>query len=225
METGIMESITAINLATCPPEVAALDTNATALWPVLLRKVGVTISKGEHIEDKRAWLLRNFGVDDLTNRLAVQQTREHGGPQDDLARARIWRHIAEASSPGETISDLTEKTLYTLNPFIVAKAKRFASPLDAFRQQADTQAKPDLPPCGNPNCPDGATALSTRAKFCSKSCRNMASEQRQWGAEPPRAIRPKRSDATHETPADRQKAYRNRKSQSCVTDNEALEAA
>jgi hypothetical protein len=62
-------------------------------------------------------------------------------------------------------------------------------------------------------------------KFCSKSCRNMASEQRQWEAEPPRTIRQKRSDATHETPAERQKAYRVRKSQSCVTDNEALEAA
>src|SRR5713101_2990506 len=102
METRIMENAVTLNLATCPPELLALDLNATTLWPVLLRKVGVTISKAEHIEDKRAWMLRNFGVDDLSNRLAVQQTREHGGPQDDSARAMIWRHVAEASSPGDS---------------------------------------------------------------------------------------------------------------------------
>src|SRR5260370_8488714 len=130
METLDVENMTAINLATSTTELLDMDANAPTLWPVLLRKVGVTISKGEHIEDKRAWILRNFGVDDLSNRLAVQQTREHGGPQDDLARAMIWRHVAEASSPGETIADITAQNMYLLNRFIVAKAKPFASPLD-----------------------------------------------------------------------------------------------
>src|SRR5260370_41919567 len=135
METLDVENMTAINLATCPTELLALDANAPTLWPVLLRKVGVTISKGEHIEDKRAWILRNFGVDDLSNRLAVQQTREHGGPQDELARPMIWRHGAEASSPGETIADITAQNMYLLNAFIVAKAKSFASPRHSLRSE------------------------------------------------------------------------------------------
>src|SRR5260370_1258898 len=65
--------VTKINLALCPQEILALDRNAETLWRVLLRKVGITVSKGEHIEDKRAWILRNFGLPDLANRLAVQQ--------------------------------------------------------------------------------------------------------------------------------------------------------
>ena len=163
-----------INLAACPAELLSLDTNATTLWPVLLRKVGVTISKGEHIEDRRAWLLRNFGVDDLANRLSVQQKRERGGPQDDLARAMIWRHVAEASSPGETIADITEQNRYLLNAFIVPKAKRFASPLDAFRIETELQ----LPLCANALCPNGpARVPNSRAKFCSKSCRNVVSRR------------------------------------------------
>jgi len=169
-----MENAVTLNLATCPTELLALDANATTLWPVLLRKVGVTISKGEHIEDKRAWMLRNFGVDDLTNRLAVQQTREHGGPQDELARAMIWRHVAEASSPGDSIADITGQNMYLLNAFIVAKGKRFASPLDSLRREAG----PKLPLCANALCPNGpARVPSSRAKFCGKSCRNVVSRR------------------------------------------------
>lgn len=118
-----------VNLATCPPEILSLDTNAEKLWPVLLRKVGVTVSRGESIEDKRAWILRNLGVDDLANRLSVQQKRECGGPQDDLARAMIWRHVAEASSPGDSIADLSTQNMCLLNPFIVPEGKHFPSPL------------------------------------------------------------------------------------------------
>src|SRR5260370_24773106 len=174
METLDVENMTAINRATCPTELLALDANAPTLWPVLLRKVGVTISKGEHIEDKRAWILRNFGVDDLSNRLAVQQTREHGGPQDDLARAMIWRHVAEASSPGETITDITAPNIYPRNAFIVTKTKRFASPLDSLRSEGG----PKLPLCQNAKCPNGpARVPSSRAKYCSKSCRNVVSRR------------------------------------------------
>lgn len=57
-----------MNLAVCPPEILALDTNAETLWRILLRKVGIVI-KGEHIEDKRAWILGNFGWPSLAQRL------------------------------------------------------------------------------------------------------------------------------------------------------------
>jgi len=47
-----------LNLAICPSELIALDPNAEMLWPKLLRTVGVTVSKGEHIEERRAWGLQ-----------------------------------------------------------------------------------------------------------------------------------------------------------------------
>jgi hypothetical protein len=113
----------------------ALDANAETLWRVLLKKVGVTISKGAHIEDKRAWVLRNFGVPDLAHRLSVRQQIENGGPQDDVARAVIWRHVAEASSPGDSITDLSQQNRFLLNPFIVPKNKKFANPLAVLRKE------------------------------------------------------------------------------------------
>ena len=57
-----------LNLAICPSELIALDPNAEMLWPKLLRTVGVTVSKGEHIEERRAWILRNFGLPALLSR-------------------------------------------------------------------------------------------------------------------------------------------------------------
>jgi hypothetical protein len=123
------------NLASCPPEILALDINAETLWRVLLKKVGVTISKGEHIEDKRAWILRNFGVPDLAHRLSIRKQIENGGPQDDVARAVIWRHVAEASSPGDSITDLSEQNRFLLNPFIVPKDKKFPNPMAALRKE------------------------------------------------------------------------------------------
>jgi hypothetical protein len=60
----------------------ALDVIAETLWRVLLKKVGVTISKGEHIEDKRAWILRNCGVPSLLQRLRPGMTERE--------RARVW---------------------------------------------------------------------------------------------------------------------------------------
>jgi hypothetical protein len=165
--------VKALNLAACPGEIIALDAHAETLWPVLLKKIGVTISQGEHIEDKRAWVLRNFGVDDLVNRLDIQQKREHGS-QDHIARAKIWRHVAEACLPGDSISDLTASNMYLLNAFIVAKEKRFATPFDALRVEKVQQ----LPLCANQSCPNGpARVPSSRAKFCSKSCRNVVSRR------------------------------------------------
>jgi hypothetical protein len=124
-----------MNLASCPPEILALDANAETLWRVLIKKVGITISKGEHIEDKRAWILRNFGVPDLVSRLSIRQQIENGGPQDDVARAVIWRHVAEASSPGDSITDLSDQNRFLLNPFIVPKDKKFANPLAVLRKE------------------------------------------------------------------------------------------
>jgi hypothetical protein len=163
-----------INLAVCPAEVSTLDANAMTLWPVLLKKVGVTVSRGEHIEDRRAWILRNFGVDDLAGRLDVQQQREKCGPQDDVARARIWRHVAEACLPGDSIGDITPQNMYLLNAFIVPKARRFASPLDALRRTPSSE----LPLCANDRCPHGPAKVPiSRAKFCSRSCRNVVSRR------------------------------------------------
>jgi hypothetical protein len=162
------------NLATCPVELTALDVNASALWSVLLKKVGVTISRGEHIEDRRAWMLRNFGVHDLARRFSVQHQRENGGPQDDVARARIWRHVAEACLPGDSIADITPQNMYLLNAFIVSKERRFASPFDALRRTPISE----LPLCANDRCPHGpAKVPSSRAKFCSRSCRNVVSRR------------------------------------------------
>jgi hypothetical protein len=163
----------AVNLAECPSSILAADANAPALWRVLIKKVGVTISKGEYIEDRRAWTLLNFGVDDLANRLAIQQQREKGGPQDDIARAKMWRHVSEACLPGDSISDLTASNLYLLNAFIVPRDKRYASPFDALRVEAELH----LPLCANDLCPRKARVSSSRAKYCSKSCRNVVSRR------------------------------------------------
>jgi hypothetical protein len=180
-----MESPITVNLALCPPNILALDANATILWPVLLKKVGVTISKGEHIEDKTAWRLRNFGVDDLADRLSIQQQREKG-LQDDISRAKIWRHVSEACQPGDSISDLNVSNMYLLNAFIVPRDKRFPTPLDALRQTSPQK----LLLCANERCSHGpgetrAFVSSSRAKFCSKSCRNVVS-RRDGRAEPSR---------------------------------------
>jgi hypothetical protein len=177
-----------VNLAVCPSSMLALDANATILWPVLLKKVGVTISKGEHIEDKPAWRLRNFGADDLAHRLSVQQQRENG-PQDDIARAKIWRHVSEACQPGDSISDLTAANMYQLNAFIVPRDKRFATPLDALRKTTPQR----LLLCANERCLNGpgetrAYACSARAKFCSKSCRNVVS-RRDGRVKPSRTVK------------------------------------
>jgi len=172
-----LEVETKLNLAACPPEILAQDVNAAALWRVLLRKVGITISKGEHIEDRRAWILRNLGVPDLASRIGIQKHVEKGGPQDDVARAVIWRHVCEASSPGDSITDISEQNRYVLNAFIIPKDKKFSNPVDALRQASRT-----LPLCANEKCPHGpdgsrATVSSPRAKYCSKSCRNVVSRR------------------------------------------------
>jgi hypothetical protein len=113
--------IGSVNLAICPPELAAIDPNAETLWPKLLRKVGVTISKGEHIEERRAWTLRNFGLPSLLQRLRPGMTERE--------RARVWWREAIACSEGESeIPNLSEENIYYLNPFIVTPAEKYPDP-------------------------------------------------------------------------------------------------
>lgn len=117
-----------VNLAVCPPEILAVDANAATLWPVLLRKVGITISKGEHIEDRRAWILRNFGVPSLVQRLRPGMTERE--------RARVWWRECAACSEGDTIPDLTADSLHNLNPWIVTKADKYPDPRAARLEKA-----------------------------------------------------------------------------------------
>lgn len=56
-------------------------------------------------------------------------------PQDDIARARIWYHVAEASSAGESISDISAKNAYVLNAFILDKALKF--PFPELKKESD----------------------------------------------------------------------------------------
>jgi hypothetical protein len=107
-----------INLAPCPFELIALDPNAETLWPKLLGKLRVTVSKGEHIEERRAWILRNFGLPSLLQRLRPGM--------NERERARIWWREAAACSEGESITDITPENFHVLNPWIVSGDQKYA---------------------------------------------------------------------------------------------------
>jgi hypothetical protein len=132
-------------LSTCPTELVALDNNAPTLWSKLLRRIKVTISQGEIIEDHRGWILRSFGLPDLLFRLECQQKREQGR-QDERARARIWFHIAESCSAGESIPELTAENKYVLNPWIVTRELKHPNPrlemLSGNSRPTEEPAKP-----------------------------------------------------------------------------------
>jgi hypothetical protein len=116
-----------------------LDKNAEDLFPKLLKHCGVTLDRktGECIEDHAYHLLFDIGIPELIFRLECQQTREQrsDAPQDELARAKMWRHVAEASKPMSSktgdgsISDINDKTV--LNPWLPASAKKFAGEMAA----------------------------------------------------------------------------------------------
>ena len=109
-----------LNLAICPSELIALDPNAEMLWPKLLRAVGVTVSKGEHIEEGRAWTLRNFGLPSLLQRLQPGMLERQ--------RAQIWWREAAACSEGESIPDLTPENLHVLDRWIVSAEHKHPRP-------------------------------------------------------------------------------------------------
>jgi len=104
------------------------------LYPKLLDAVGIQIDRetNEIVKDKAGSLLIGFGIPDLLFRLDCQQQREakQGREQDSVARARIWRHIAEASKPMAnkgsegSISDINEE--WQLNHWLPEGYPKFA---------------------------------------------------------------------------------------------------
>ena len=95
-----------------PSEVDAVDENAEQLYARLVGAVGVTIDRDtrEIVQDEAGMRLLRFGVPDLLFRLECQREREAkaGTGQDAVARAKIWRHVAEACKPGAQIADITD---------------------------------------------------------------------------------------------------------------------
>jgi hypothetical protein len=71
-----------LNLAICPSELIALDPNAEMLWPKLLRTVRVIVSKGEHIEERRAKILRTFGLPSLL--ICARRSRSRDSEYEDF---------------------------------------------------------------------------------------------------------------------------------------------
>jgi hypothetical protein len=161
-----------LNLASCPPEILALDANGETLWRVLLRKVGITISKGEHIEDRRAWILRNFGVPSLLQRLRPGMSERE--------RARVWWRECAACSEGENIPDLTTDSLHNLNTWIAAKGEKYPDPraarLEKARQVKQEKEAGQTNVCAQCNLPlpDGH-----KGKYCDRACRQAAYRVRQ----------------------------------------------
>jgi len=105
------------NLAVCPDVLTQLDANAPVLWPKLLKKTGVVIAQGEHIEDTRAWTVRNLGLPSLVQRLRLGMTERE--------RARVWWREFVACGPGDSIPDLTANTLQILNAWIIDPAQKY----------------------------------------------------------------------------------------------------
>lgn len=169
-----LETTNTVNLASCPPELLALDVNAETLWRVLQKRVGITISKGEHIEDKRAWILRNFGVPSLMQRLQPGMTERQ--------RARVWWRECAACSEGDTVPDLTAENLHNLNAWIVTASEKYPDPRPARLEKArqvkqENDAKKDD---GPPRCAQCKLVLTVdhRGKFCDPACRQAAYRSR-----------------------------------------------
>ena len=168
-----------MDVSVCSEAIKAVDVNAEKFWPVILRKTGVASKRGRVVDERRAFIFQNFGVPELEYRLSCQGKRENGGGQDHVARAQIWLHVAEASSKGDYIADLSAATMYRLNPFL-PKEKRFASPLDSMRDRMDKSELTNRP-CTNERCakgPDGTRGIIESkhpgAKYCSPACRALA---------------------------------------------------
>lgn len=91
-----------------PAVIQLLEANASVLWPRLMKSAHLATYRGEIVEDSRSKALFRFGVPDLIFRLQCQGERECGGRQNNIAGARIWRHVAEACKPGTEIPDITD---------------------------------------------------------------------------------------------------------------------
>ena len=180
MQSTVPEPIPSgpINLADCPSEILARDPNAKTLWPIFLRKVGVTVSRGEHIEDRRAWIVRNFGVPSLVYRLSPGMS--------ERARARVWWRECAACSEGDDIPDLSATNLHNLNTWIVTASEKYPDPRAARLEKAREvkREKEKTAPasngknvCAYASCglvlPDGH-----KGKYCDRACRQAAYRSR-----------------------------------------------
>jgi hypothetical protein len=149
-----------------------LDTNAEQLYTKLLKTVGVTFDRcnGEIVRDRAGLLLLGFGIPDLLSRLESQKTiesRRNNGVQDSVARARIWRHIAEASKPmpnpkqGEgSISDITDNC--QLNAWL-SDAEKFTAKMPP-RKCTSCGLPYDM--CENHFTKDGSQTDENTSWFC-----------------------------------------------------------
>ena len=104
------------------------DENADELYPKLLDAANVTVDResGTIIRDKQGSFLVGLGIPDLLFRLKHQQAREQkaGKGLDAIARAKIWRHVAESCKPGDTIADITDDS--QLNAWLPSSHPKFA---------------------------------------------------------------------------------------------------
>lgn len=173
MQSTVPEPIPSgpINLALCPPEILARDPNAKMLWPIFLRKVGVTISRGEHIEDRRAWIVRNFGVPSLVYRLSPGMS--------ERARARVWWRECAACSEGDDIPDLSAMNLHNLNTWIVTASEKYPDPRAARLERAREAKREKQDAAGEPTknvCAQCGLVLPEghKGKYCDRACRQAA---------------------------------------------------
>jgi hypothetical protein len=158
----------------CPEKLINLDANSTRLWPKLLKRTQVTVDRAqdEIVADKRGMILSGIGLPDLIFRLECQKQREKDGQQDELARARIWFHVAEACAPGDSVPELNGENRYLLNPWIIAQELKYTNPRLAALNE-DRLGGVQL--CANDRCKkgaDGQRAIVTDGKYCSNACRS-----------------------------------------------------
>jgi hypothetical protein len=142
MDTSVRTDLSAV-----PEEVLALDSNASILWFIFLRKTGLATSAarkrkniGENLwvdnESHRALIIRNFGIPSLLQGLPACRT--------ELDRARVWWRESAACSEGDQIPDLgDDKTC--LNPFIVTQSLKFKTAdktVDAVEEVVAKRGRP-----------------------------------------------------------------------------------
>lgn len=106
------------------------DKNADELFPRLLDAANITVerSTGEIVRDKQGSVLIGLGIPDLVFRLECQQNSDQraGRSQNAIARAKIWRHVAEACKPGDAVADITHDS--QLNAWLPESHRKFTRP-------------------------------------------------------------------------------------------------
>lgn len=159
------------DLFVCPVELKALDPNAEVLWPVFLKKTGISMSvRRDRVIDnqsRHAWIIRNLGIPSLQHRLSIAR--------NELARAKVWWRESAACSEGTSIPDLTADTMYLLNPFIVTPSLKFADPWKrAVRKADEPWIVGECSRCGGPIKDAPFLSATKVGEFCSRECRDAA---------------------------------------------------